>query len=368
MPVPRRTRLLLSLSLSVLSACVGRRATLPERDPALDRGRIAHALPARLADRDGWTDDIYSAFAQLTIEPTAQNTCAVIAVIAQESSFQVNPVIPNLGKLASKEIDRRAAHVYVPLSVVHGVLGWKSPNGHSWSERIDGARTEKDLSDIYEAFIATVPLGKTLFENRNPVRTRGPMQVNVAFAEQFGDSHKYPYELSGSLGDELFTRRGSIYFGVAHLLDYRAPYDSYLYRFADFNAGQFSSRNAAFQQAMAAAAHRSLVADGALLPHDGGATGETELTARALGPQLGMSEADIHSALTKGRTEEFEGTSLYRRAFSLVEEAQGRALPRAVLPSIELQGPKLSRQLTTAWYAHRVDDRFQRCLDAYQSK
>ncbi len=284
-------------------------------------------------------------------------------MIAQESSFQVNPVIPDLGKIASREIDRRAEHVYIPLSVVHGVLGWKSPDGRTWIERIDAARTEKDLSDIYEALIASVPMGKTLFENHNPVRTRGPMQVNVAFAEQFADTHPYPYPLSGTLADELFTRRGSIYFGVAHLLAYRAPYDSYLYRFADFNAGQFSSRNAAFQRAIAIASHRPLTADGALLPHDASAAaGDTELSTRSLASRLSLSETDIHAALNKGRSEEFEGTALYRRAFSLADEAGGQALPRAVIPSIELEGPKLRRQLTTAWYAHRVDDRFQRCL------
>jgi len=30
---------------------------------------------------------------------------------------------------------------------------------------------------------AAVPLGRTLFAESNPIRTRGPMQVNVAFAE-----------------------------------------------------------------------------------------------------------------------------------------------------------------------------------------
>ena len=359
---PFVTVLVLSI---LLAACAERRAALPERSPAQDRARIGRSLPPKVADREGWTDDIYSAFEQLGIEPTAQNSCAVIAVIAQESSFQVNPVIPNLGKLAWHEIDRRAARAYIPQSVIHGVLGWKSPDGRAWSERIDAARTEKDLSDIYEDFIASVPLGKTLFENRNPIRTRGPMQVNVVFAEQFAASHKYPYPLSGTIADELFTRRGSIYFGVAHLLGYRAPYDSYLYRFADFNAGQFSSRNAAFQEAVMATSHRQLVPDGALLPHEeGSSAGDTELATRVLSARLALSEGEIHSALTKDRTEEFEGTALYRRTFSLAEQAQGHALPRAVLPSIELQGPKLSRQLTTAWYAHRVDDRFERCLDA----
>ena len=70
----------------------------------------------------------------------------------------------------------------------------------------------KDLSDAYEDLIAAVPLGKELFADRNPIRTRGPMQVNVAFAEQFSAAAPYPYPVRSSIADELFTRRGSVYF------------------------------------------------------------------------------------------------------------------------------------------------------------
>jgi hypothetical protein len=37
-------------------------------------------------------------------------------------------------------------------------------------------------------------------------------------------------------------------------------------------------------------------------------------------------------------------------------------MPRAVLPRIRLEGPKISRNLTTEWYARRVDERFKRCI------
>ncbi len=169
-----------------------------------------------------------------------KSVCAVLAVIEQESSFQMNPLIPNLGAIASREIDRRARSEGLPLFLVHTALELKSSDGRTYAARIRAAHTEKDLSDIYEDFIRRVPLGPQLFDSSNPIRTRGPMQVNVAFARRFAAQRPYPYPIKTSLEEDLFTRRGSLYFGIAHLLAYNAPYDEYLYRFADYNAGQSS--------------------------------------------------------------------------------------------------------------------------------
>ncbi len=222
-------------AVALLASC---RSEPPAPTVSQDEARnvIGQALPSTLSDKAGWTEDIYQAFAHLTVTPSRENVCAVAAVIAQESSFKVDPVVPNLGIIAGQEIDRRAANAHMPHALIHGVLSLKSADGRTYDERIAAARTEKDLSDIYEEFISSVPLGRTLFEDKNPIRTRGPMQVNVAFAEQFAAATPYPYPVKRSIPDELFTRRGSLYFGIAHLLDYRAPYQDYLYRFADYNA------------------------------------------------------------------------------------------------------------------------------------
>ena len=207
-------------------------------------------------------------------------------------------------------------------------------------------------------------MGQSLFDDKNPIRTRGPMQVNVVYADQYAAVRPYPYPVKASVADEVFTRRGSLYFGIAHLLAYQPPYDDYLYRFADFNAGQYASRNAAFQNAVSRASGMPLATDGALLSHESGAMGlgDTELALRALAGRLNVDESEIHDALEKGKTPEFERTKVYERVFALAERVAKRPLPRAIVPSIKLHGPKISRALTTSWYAHRVDGRFERCL------
>jgi hypothetical protein len=359
----RGLELAVSAMLTVLlGGCAGEHPqSAPATSPVEGRGAIEQALPHAISDRAGWREDIHAAFAALQLSETRENVCAVVAVTEQESGFRVDPVIPNLGTIAWHEIDQRAARADIPLGVVHEVLELKSPTGKSYRERIGQARTEKELSDIFEDFTGAIPLGRQLFAGWNPIRTRGPMQVNVAFAEKFSQTNRYPYPVKVSVADELFTRRGSLYFGTAHLLAYSAPYDRYLYRFADFNAGQYSSRNAAFQAAVSRVSGAALTADGALLPHDG-STGNTEIAVRALGARLDLGDDAIHAALEQDRSRDFERSRVYRAVFELADRSAGHTLPRAIVPRIKLAGPKITRDLTTDWYAHRVEQRFERCL------
>ncbi len=320
-------RLCAVVCVALVAGCAGGPPATegPPISPEAARATIEHSLPGGVQDRAGWVEDIYSGFSVQDLEPSPKNICAVVAVIGQESSFHVDPVVPGLGAIARKEIDSRAQRVGVPTLLVHDALELRSSNGRTYNQRIDAARTEKDLSDIYEDFIAAIPLGRTLFADLNPIRTRGPMQVNVAFANQYAALRPYPYHVAGSIADEVFTRRGSLYFGIGHLLAYAAPYDAYLYRFLDYNAGQYASRNAAFQSAVSVLAGMPLLADGALLSDKGGSNraGDTELAVRTVAARLKIDDTEIHAALEQGKSAQFEQTELYKRVFSLAERAAG---------------------------------------------
>ena len=349
-------------ALLVLAGCAGS-GTAPQvvpLSPAQVQARVERLLPAQTADRAGWARDIQVAFTAQGIEPSTQNLCAVLAVTEQESTFQVDPAVPGLGKIARQEIDRRAATVHVPALLVSAALQVRSPTGKSYSERLASARTEKQLSAIFDDFIGMVPMGKTLFGTFNPVHTGGPMQVSIAFAEK--QARDYPYSVDGSIRQEVFSRRGGMYFGIAHLLGYPTNYPQPLYRFADFNAGWYASRNAAFQNAVSRASGIALALDGDLIRYDSIMPGTTELAVRALGKQLDMRNPSIRDQLEQGDSLDFEKTRLYQRVFALADQAAGKPVPRQLLPGIELKSPKITRKLTTAWFAKRVDERYQRCL------
>ncbi|MBT2298341.1 DUF1615 domain-containing protein [Pseudomonas fluorescens] len=354
-------RLMISLTaLLALAGCGSRQAQEPERQPAEVKAQIVRLLPAKTVDREGWATDIYVAFAAQQISPTTQNICSVLAVTEQESTFQADPAVPGLGKIARQEIDRRAAKMHIPGLLISGALQVRSPNGKSYSDRLNAARSEKELSAIFDDFIGMVPLGKTLFGSFNPVHTGGPMQVSIAFAQ--ANARDYPYAVEGSIRREVFSRRGGMYFGIAHLLGYPVSYTEPLYRFADFNAGWYASRNAAFQHAVSRASGIPLALDGDLILHDSIMPGSTELAVRTLGKSLGMRNPTIRDQLEQGDSLAFEDSKLYKRVFELAEKAEGKRLPREVLPGIVLKSPKITRKLTTAWFAKRVDERYRRCM------
>jgi outer membrane murein-binding lipoprotein Lpp len=324
------------------------------------RARVLRLLPAQTADREAWARDITVAFTSQDIAATTDNVCAVLAVTEQESSFQADPAVPGLPAIARREIDRRAQSLHVPGFVVNAALDIESPTGKTYKQRLETVRTERQLSEIFEDFIGMVPMGSTLFSGLNPVHTGGPMQVSVAFAQEHAKD--YPYTVQGSIRKEVFSRRGGVYFGVAHLLGYPTHYDAMLYRFADFNAGWYASRNAAFQSAVSRASGIPLTLDGDVVLYGSDQAGQTERAVRALRRRLGLADDAIHQALSKGETLDFEDTALYRKVFALADGDAGRPLPRAMLPGITLESPKITRTLTTAWFANRVQERWKRCM------
>ncbi|MCP3749070.1 DUF1615 domain-containing protein [Pseudomonas sp. SBB6] len=345
--------------LLTVQGCVTQREA-PEQAPAKVRAQIVRLLPASTKDREGWARDIQSAFAAQKISASKSNLCAVLAVTEQESTFQADPKVPGLGRIARQEIDRRAASLHIPKLLIDATLKTRSPTGKTYGQRLDAVRSEKELSDLFDQLIGALLMGKTLLGGLNPVRTGGPMQVSIDFAEQHAQG--YPYTYGGTIRQEVFSRRGGLYFGIAHLLGYPTHYDRPLYRFGDFNAGWYASRNAAFQSALSRATGVQLALDGDLIAPGAIMPGTTEQAARRLGVKLDLRNVSIRDQLEKGDSLAFEDTRLYKGVYALADGTAGKAVPRAQLPGIELKSPKITRKLTTAWFAKRVDERYQRCM------
>ena len=185
--------------------------------------------------------------------------------------------------------------MHIPVFPVHTALKITSPNGKSYSDRLDTVKTEKQLSAIFDDFINMVPMGQKLFGSLNPVHTGGPMGQHCVCRAAYG---RLSVENRRTVRQK--SLRGGLWFGTYHLLNYPASYSEPLYRFADFNAGWYASRNAAFQSAVSRASGVKLALDGDLIAYGSSKAGTTELAVRKLSATLGMSDSDIRRQLEKG--------------------------------------------------------------------
>lgn len=124
------------------------------------------------------------------------------------------------------------------------------------------------------------------------------MQVSIAFAEQH--TKGYPWKMDGTVrpGSLQSPRRVVVWY--LPFTDHPASYSAPIYRFADFNAGWYASRNAAFQNAVSKASGVKLALDGDLIRYDSKEPGKTELATRKLAGKLGMSDSEIRRQLEKG--------------------------------------------------------------------
>ncbi|WP_282099299.1 DUF1615 family protein [Deefgea sp. CFH1-16] len=126
------------------------------------------------------------------------------------------------------------------------------------------------------------------------------------------------------------------------MLQYPAPYTDMVYRFADYNAGRYASRNTAFQQLVSKLTGQALEQDGDLLRYSNGTptgTSSTQTALYRLAKQLGMSNEAILRDLKLEKLSGFGQTELYKKTYALAEK-NGQTFPRAALPQIDLKSPK----------------------------
>src|SRR6185503_738275 len=303
-----------------LASCAHRR-DVPTA-PVLDERGVAELVGPTAVDREGWANDIVAAIRMTRKEPTAERACAVIAVIEQESGYQVDPAVPNLPRIVMKALEDKLSPLG-PLAkpTLHAILD------DQMRASIETLRTERDLDRLFrETISAKLPAAATSLigiDALNPVTTAGAMQVQVAFAR----------ELSGmddaDTRELLYTRAGGVRFGTARLLGYGASYDDIIYRFADYNAGSYASRNAAFQEQLAELAGTRLALDGDLLDYHDGVESQTLKSALAFAALLGLSERRVRRDLEKEKTLDFESTELWDAVRDAWQRRTGKAAPYA---------------------------------------
>ena len=332
---------------------------------------IASAEPD-VADKNDWASDLLDALVANRLPRNKENVCAMIAVIDQESSFAANPRIPQgTGKRALlNKLNENT------LKIGEQILPFIKEFFPTFTSQIENAKTEKDIDLAYRDLIVNIRKLSSLdvLGQNNPIDTIGSMQVAVRFAvrhEVYKHNREQSLDEEWRIRNRLYTRKGGLYYGAAQLLAYDTGYEKKLFRFSDFNAGRYASRNAAFQDTVAVMLGKKLALDGDLLSYDSGgnpseAISNSESAIRELSDRfrLDMSDSQIRVDLLEEKTYAFNNTMTYTAIIRLYKKQKGAEPAYARLPDIVLKSEKFakSRKMTTAKFAKSVNARYQQCI------
>lgn len=349
----------------------------------LETRSIQKLIPARVAERNVWATDVRAIMDELKIERNLVNTCSIIAVVDQESNFIADPMVPGLGKKAIKEMNERLTKkLGAKMAGYFDDMLQKYPTpDDNFFKQLEAVKTERELDQLYRemfafytkkynvsllAGAAKIIARQDLAEAFNPVRTLGSMQVNILYASENARSGGG----INKLRDDLYTQYGGLYYGIHRLMVYPTHYDKAIYRFADYNSGMYSSRNASIQKAIAKLSGQKLALDGDLLSYDkdgdalaGKTDTENLLNDIFVQNALPIDADRIRKDLRKEKQKNFEETATYLQIRQLYQEKFKQELPYAIMPEVVISGPKLSRDYNTNWFASRVNQRYTRCIN-----
>ena len=358
-------------------------------EPEFKAEQIKRVIPTRVNGRESWANDIDDIMEKLGIPKTKENVCSIVAVVDQESNFVADPVVPGLGAKAVKEVNTRLNEKFeekLGTTIGGQVAGYfedvlknqPSPDNNYMSQ-MRKVRTERDLDLLYRQIFdfmashyhvsaltgAAKLVGQDIGEKMNPITTLGSMQVLITYAQD----HKRSRMNTNELRDDLYTQYGGLYYGIHRLMMYPADYNKSIYRFADYNSGMYSSRNAAFQSMLNDLTPKELDLDGDLLLYnkDGSPRAvlrqsEKELISVFAQNNVLVTPRQIRSDLKKEKEKSFEDTQTYIAVKKLYKTKTGKEPIYAIMPQVIISGPKLSRDYNTNWFASRVNGRYETCM------
>lgn len=377
------------LAFSIALTACGNGSWWASDEPTLKQEQLKRLLPNRVNDRESWSKDIYDIAEQFGIPQTKENMCSIIAVVDQESNFHADPEVSGLGAKAVKEVQERLEEKFTdklgdtigtPIAgYFQDVLKNQPSPEDNYLSQMRRVKTERQLDELYREIFdymskhyhvsaltgAAKLVGQDIGEKMNPITTLGSMQVHIGYAKE----HK---RQSGSVADlrtDLYSQYGGLYYGIHRLMMYPASYDKPIYRFADYNSGRYSSRNAAFQSMLNDLTTTKLDLDGDLLlynkdgdPKSVQSQSERELINVFSKNNVLITPRQIRSDLKKEKDQDFEDTATYAAVSKLYKEATNKEPIYAIMPEVVITGPKLSRDYNTNWFASRVNGRFETCM------
>ncbi|MEC8425240.1 MAG: DUF1615 family protein [Myxococcota bacterium] len=342
---------------------------------------MAGLVRGDVRDRTGWGTDVHRALQDAGQPVTRDTACQVLAIIEQESGYEADPMVPHLGRVVKGEVDAVFGRLGPAAHPIRRALLQQTADGttRTFEQRLTGVQTEQQADRLYREIVdfhlarhpaarrAMRLLAPGFVEDHNPITTAGSMQVSVRWAIAAGATEgRSPV----AVRDSLYTRRGGVKYGTERLFAHEADYPDPRYRFADYNAGVWASRNAAVQAMASNLTGIDIALDGDVLRYDDDGVPRREpsntlrvLLAVAAAHPDQLSDRQVRRDARLEKTARFDETDTVRVVRETWSRKHGRDWPYAWMPIVQLTSPKMSPGRTTQWFADNVDRRYKACLE-----
>jgi len=367
------------LGLVLLAGCP-KPTPVQEAPRQLEPGAVARLVRPDVGDKASWGADVHRALLKAGQPVTRDTACQVLAIIEQESGYEADPEVPNLGRVVKGEVDAVFERLGPIADPVRRVLLDHTADGArgTFEQRLGEVRTEQQADRLYREIVgfhmdrhphvarAMALVAPDFVEEHNPITTSGSMQVSVGWAIETGAADGLG---AAEVRDALYTQRGGVRFGTARLFVHDADYRDPRFRFADYNAGVWASRNAAVQALASNLTGIDIALDGDILRYDSDGEPSHEISntvkvllAVAADHPDDLSDRRVRQDARLEKTSAFDGSDTVRIVRDAWSAKQGRPAPYAWMPMVSLDSPKMKSGRTTEWFADNVKRRYDACL------
>ena len=345
-------------------------------------------------DWPDWLDALNRVFHDLRLDcDDAGFLTLVLTTIQLESGIEADPLLPNtdLAAMFSQRLEQLGNANPLVARMIQGSelnqalrdkLHADTQRGHVKRESDLVAYVQDDLRPWVRDYLErqyglpdalarlTVVAGIP-----SPVHTLGPMQVNVTKAWRNARARGEAVESPAAMERLLLDRDTALVRGLTegvYLLHqsygfYRerlAEEEAVRFAIADYNAGEFSSRNAAFQARVAELSGQELALDGDLLIYQNGwPLQEPSRTEQAVISLMdGYGPAAVRQDLLLEKRQRFVETTTWERVCALYRERTGKPCLLGTIPAgavNEVAEIKLGRAYSPRNYAYGYLKRFR---------
>jgi len=301
-----------------------------------------------------WASTIIESMEKREMPLDEEHVSLVTAVISVESSISADPKIGSMEETIQRKIEKLESGGFVDRGKAGLARSFYADN----KAKLDAITTERELEKFIDSFSRFGPT-RFFLESFRP-ETLGSMQLDVDTAIDLAWEYDETGYDDNEMRDILYDMEGGVYYGVLYLKeivdayttdkDERLNEENVKFIAADYQAGPYTSRNAALQKQLNELTGSNLALDGKIGPK----------TVKVINDFLegrGRKEFINKNIISLSKGEGLESL----QAYNFIKETYREEYDEpeyAMIPSITSDSVKFKSSFTTEYHAKKVYDEY----------